>query len=417
MTGVSPIPIIDDDSDLLHVRIFAANSPAEVCSTTQTAPEGTGTVSSRSHGGRTMEITYRRKGAFHRDLHSRVGAYFAETGLARRDDPRALRKTAVMLAWAGASYIGLVFVAATPAVTALLALSTALAAAGIPMALSHDGLHQATSRRQWLNATGGWAAILVGLNPVWWRYKHNVLHHGYTNIDGLDDDLDLHGLARFSPGQRWRPHHQWQWLYLWLFYPLLHLGMVFTADASFVLHSKIAGRRYTVPRRDRAAMLAGKAAGLTILFGLPLARHPWPVVAAVFLCCSALIGVMLSIVFQIEHMVAGLSRPTVDVDGAVDRDWATSQVEGAANVACGNRLLTWYTGGLNFHIEHHLFPRVSHVHYPALAPIVREVAAAHGLHYVELPTVRAGLRAHVEFLRALGARPVDVPGVVAARAA
>jgi linoleoyl-CoA desaturase len=86
----------------------------------------------------------------------------------------------------------------------------------------------------------------------------------------------------------------------------------------------------------------------------------------------------------------------------MDSDWYTHQVETTVDFARDNRLLTWYLGGLNFQIEHHLFPKICHLHYPALSPIVEDVCRAHGVRHSSHPRMRDALRSHVRFLRRLG---------------
>jgi linoleoyl-CoA desaturase len=82
------------------------------------------------------------------------------------------------------------------------------------------------------------------------------------------------------------------------------------------------------------------------------------------------------------------------------------QLVGAADVAPNSRLVTWFVGGLNLHIEHHLFPRVAAVRLPELSPIVRTVARTHGIALVEFPTMRSAVASHQRQLRSLGARPI-----------
>jgi linoleoyl-CoA desaturase len=118
-------------------------------------------------------------------------------------------------------------------------------------------------------------------------------------------------------------------------------------------------------------------------------------------------------VFQVQHCVEGAVFPTRDpVTGVVDRPFFVAQAEAAADIAPRNVLLRWYTGALNFHIEHHLFPRVPNTWLPELRPIVRATCAEFGVHQVEFPTFRAAIRSHYRFLKRMGARPVESPAPV-----
>ena len=86
----------------------------------------------------------------------------------------------------------------------------------------------------------------------------------------------------------------------------------------------------------------------------------------------------------------------------MQRDWATHQVYTTVDFAHGNRLLTWYVGGLNYQVEHHLFPRICHIHYPALAPIVERVALSQGIPYRNNRRLSDALRSHYRWLRRMG---------------
>src|SRR5690606_36417375 len=115
------------------------------------------------------------------------------------------------------------------------------------------------------------------------------------------------------------------------------------------------------------------------------------------------IGLILGLIFQLAHCGEGSAFPEPDArTHRVASGWAAHQVATTADLAPGNRLLTWYVGGLNFQIEHHLFPQVCHVHYPRLAGIVREVCGELGVRYTSHPSLRAALAAHGRLLRRMG---------------
>jgi linoleoyl-CoA desaturase len=82
--------------------------------------------------------------------------------------------------------------------------------------------------------------------------------------------------------------------------------------------------------------------------------------------------------------------------------WAVHQVETTVDFARGSRVLTWLLGGLNFQIEHHLFPRMCHVNYPAIAPVVEQTCRDYGVDYKQNATLCSALRSHYRWLRAMG---------------
>jgi linoleoyl-CoA desaturase len=282
-----------------------------------------------------------------------------------------------------------------------------LATAGLGMSVKHDAIHQSFSRRRWVNTAVAHVGTTYGLTAGWWRHKHNRFHHGYTNVAGLDSDIDLGSLARLSPEQVWAPWHRWQHVYLWTLYPFIVLSQLVGADMKYVVFGRIGPHRVAEPSIGRALiLLVDKFKGLALLLGVALAFRPTVAVVAVFLTVYLVGGLALALTFVIEHTVDTSTFPIVDPRGGrVSVSWAEAQVRGSANLATHSRLITWYVGSLNHHIEHHLAPKLPHVQLRRIAPVVRAACEAHGVPYHEFPTVRAALAAHHRFLRNLGHAP------------
>lgn len=223
---------------------------------------------------------------------------------------------------------------------------------------------------------------------------------------GLDADGDAGAFLRLAATQPRRWAHRWQWLYAWPLYGLFALKWWLADDWKELASGRVGGHPYQRPRGwDLALLVAGKAAFYGWSIALPLALHPTWAAVGLWLLASATAGVVLSGVFQLAHCVPDAAHPDARGGLALAEDWATHQVRATVDFARGNRLLGWYVGGLNFQIEHHLFPKVSHVHYPALAPIVERVCRAHGVPYLARPTLRAAVRSNVTWLHALGRLP------------
>jgi linoleoyl-CoA desaturase len=85
----------------------------------------------------------------------------------------------------------------------------------------------------------------------------------------------------------------------------------------------------------------------------------------------------------------------------MEHEWAIHQLKTTANFATGNRFISWWVGGLNYQIEHHLFPRISHIHYPAISAIIRNACAEFNIPYLEHPHMRLAIASHVRHLRSL----------------
>lgn len=131
-------------------------------------------------------------------------------------------------------------------------------------------------------------------------------------------------------------------------------------------------------------------------------KLPWWQIAIGMLTAHAVAGIALGIVFQLAHVVEETMHPEPDERNAMPQSWVVHELATTANFAPTNHVLNWYVGGLNFQVEHHLFPKVCSVHYPALSQIVRDLAAKHGLPYNSHATMRAAIRSHLRTLRTFG---------------
>jgi linoleoyl-CoA desaturase len=335
---------------------------------------------------------------FHDDLKRAASEYFAQRPV--RDVPAMYLKAAIMLAWMGASYALLVGAVLGPFGSILAAISLGLAVAGVGMSVGHDANHGAMSRRPWVNRLFGATLDLVGTSSYVWRIKHNVVHHTYTNVAGVDDDLEAGPFARLSPANRRRRMHRIQHFYLWLLYGALHLKWVWVDDCVALATGRITVHPLRRPRRaELAQLVGGKIAFILWALVLPALFHPLADVIALHVIATCVAGGTLAVVFQLAHCVEEAETPA-----AAEGSFAAHQLATTVNFAPNNRLVSWYVGGLNFQVEHHLFPRTSHVHYRGLSKMVATVAERHGLRYRVLPSVRVALASHFRHLRTLGRR-------------
>lgn len=341
---------------------------------------------------------------FDRELRRRVGEYFAATGKKRRDCPRMYLKTAIILTWFVASYSLLVFGTWPWWTAAILAASLGLSTAGIGFNIQHDGGHHAYSDHPWVNKLMSLSLDLIGGSSYVWARKHNSIHHSYSNITGEDDDINLGALARLSPHQPRLRFHRLQHLYLWVLYGFLPIKWQLYADYQDVITGHMGGHKFPRPKGwDLVTFIAGKCVFLTLAFGIPLWLHSVSSVIIFYLGAMYFQGLALSVVFQLAHCVEEAEFPMPKEDtGRIEAAWAAHQVQTTVDFAQRNRVLSWFVGGLNFQIEHHLFPQICHTHYAALAPLVEETCRKFGLRYAANPTFRAGVASHFRWLRRMG---------------
>ena len=340
---------------------------------------------------------------FHPELRRRVEQFFQDTGKRPRDCPRMYLKTALILGWFAASYAALVFFAATWPLTLALAMSLGLSMAAIGFNIQHDGGHGAYSDRGWVNQLMARTLDLLGGSSYVWARKHNSIHHSYANITGRDEDINLGFVGRLSPHQKRLKFHRLQHFYLWALYGLLPVKWQLYDDFRDVAAGRLGEHRLARPQGwDLATFVAGKVAFFSLALVIPLLWHSVWEVLLVYLAASIVQGVALGVVFQAAHCVEEAAFPLPQDAGRMETDFARHQVETTVDFARGNRLLSWLVGGLNFQIEHHLFPRICHVHYPALAPIVEATCREFGLRYSAHATFRSALASHYRWLRRMG---------------
>jgi linoleoyl-CoA desaturase len=349
-------------------------------------------------------LTFGHDNAFQLELRRRVAAHFRTTGRRQRDCGQMYVKTAILVAGFAGSYVLLVFGAQTWWQGLLLAMLLGLSAAGIGFNIQHDGSHQAYSNHPWVNKLMAMTLELIGGSSYLWRWKHVVFHHTYVNITGHDTDIDLGMLARLTPHQKRLAFHRWQHLYLWPLYGLLAIKWQLVDDFRKLIRGRISNQPFPRPRGwELVILVAGKVIFFALAFGIPLRFHSVGVVLLYYGVAGLVTGTALSVVFQVAHCVEEAEFPVPRVStGRIDHAWAVHQAETTVDFARRSRLVTWLVGGLNFQTEHHLFPRISHVNYPAISTLVEETCRDFGIRYTEFTSFRAGMASHFRWLRRMG---------------
>ncbi len=356
-------------------------------------------------------LIFGRDNSFQTELRRRVDEYFRRTGRRRRDCPQMYLKTAIILAAFAGLYLLLVFVAATWWQALPLAVLMGLSMATIGFNIEHDGGHQSYSNYAWVNRLMAMTLDLIGASSYVWHWKHGVIHHTYVNITGHDADIDVGFLGRLTPHQKRFRFHRWQHFYLWPLYGVNVIKWHLYDDFRDVILGRIGPNRMPRPKRwELVGFICGKTLFLTMAFAVPLLVHRvWPVF--LFYGVTAIVaGAVVSVVFQLAHCVEEAEFPLPpEGSGTVENAWAIHQVETTVDFARHSRLESWLLGGLNFQIEHHLFPKVCHVNYPAISKVVEQTCQEFGVQYRAHISFRAGLASHFRWLRRMG-RPTAAEG-------
>lgn len=335
-----------------------------------------------------------------------VDDYFARTGLSTKANAAMVLKTVLLLGGTFGCYFLILLTPWAPLVKLGLAVLMGVGVAGVGFAVSHDALHGAYSHKTWVNNLIGRTFDLFGANGYMWKITHNVIHHTYTNIEGIDEDLAVSPLLRLSPSAPLRPIHRFQHLYGFAAYSTSTLFWVFVKDYKYFLQRDLGpylGK--THPKREIVWLIGSKLFyyGWSIVLPLAILNVTWWQFVIGYLVMHLTAGLILGVVFQLAHVVEGTEHPAPRNDGSMDASWLVHEMVTTSNFGQRNRLLTWYVGGLNYQVEHHLFPRTCSVHYPAIAPIVAEVARKYEIPYNAHPTLFAAIGSHYRTLRRFGA--------------
>jgi len=344
-------------------------------------------------------------------LKQRVDNYFEVTGKSKNDCWQMYLKSAIILTWFAAAYIALVFFTTSIWVALPLAVVLAFSMSAVGFSIQHDGGHHGYSRFMPINRLAGMTLDLIGVSSYLWYWKHAIFHHTYCNVHGHDTDIDVSGLARFSPHAQHRRIQRWQHLYLWILYGAMASRWHIYGDFRDVVAGTIGPHRIPRPKGwDLAIFIGGKLVSYAMLFAIPMLFHPWWLVLIFYVIVTGLIGIILSVVFQLAHCVEEADFP-IPEEGTlrIETAWAVHQVETTVDFSRNSYVLCWLLGGLNFQIEHHLFPKICHIHYPAISKIVEETCKEFGVKYEVHPSFWAGIVSHYRWLKRMGRPELAAP--------
>jgi len=345
-------------------------------------------------------------------LTKRVNEYFKANKIERTANGHMVFKTIFMLTMYFAPYALVLTQTVTTSIGLLLvAITMGIGVSGIGLCIMHDANHGSYSKKVWVNNLLGFSLNLIGGNAFNWKVQHNVIHHTYTNVHEVDEDISPRGVLRLAPTENWKPIHQFQHLYAWFLYGLLTIVWLLFKDFSRLNRYSREGlvtKQKTTIGVEWAILLVSKAFYVFYLFVLPAILVPaiaWWMPIVGFLIMHFIAGFVLSIIFQPAHVIDGTEYPLPDSDGNLENNWAIHQLHTTTNFGRKHRMFSWFVGGLNYQVEHHLFPNICHVHYRAIAPIVEKTAKEFGLPYKSKETFLDALVAHTVIMRELGKKP------------
>jgi linoleoyl-CoA desaturase len=351
---------------------------------------------------------------FFNELREKVKHYFETNNISKYGNTNMLLKSIFMLSLYFTPYILMLtgLITSLPAIF-LCWILMGIGMAGVGMGLMHDANHGTFSKNRKINNFLGKSIYLLGGYPPNWKFQHNTLHHAYTNIQGHDDDVSSVSLLRFTPHRPLYKIHKYQNWYAWFFYGLMTLSWSTAKDFMQLIRYKKSGKAFTGNNSYSGMfvnMILGKIVYYAVFLILPLMilSIPWYLVVLAFICMHFTTGVILGIVFQTAHIVTDAEFPLPDENGNIDNNWAIHQLSTTSDYSPKSRIFSWLIGGLNFQVEHHLFPNVSHIHYRKISKYVKETAQKYGLPYHVQGSFIAAILNHARMLKMLGRNATSV---------
>jgi linoleoyl-CoA desaturase len=348
-----------------------------------------------------------RNTEFYSELKRSVDKYFIDNKIKKTGNWKLYIKAASLVPAAVALYIILLTIDFPLLPGMILSVLLGFVLASIGFNIMHDACHGSYSSKKWLNNTLGLTLNALGGNAFIWKFKHNIIHHTYTNVDGIDDDIAKSPIMRQCTTQKWVPLHRIQHIYVVLVYAISSFAWVFIMDFTKYFKRRIFRTELQKMNNQEHLMFwMSKVLYLVFYVALPVVAVGWKAWAIGFACMHVSMGLTLALVFQLAHVVEHAEFELVEEDDKIiENEWAIHQLKTTANFAPRNKIISWFVGGLNYQVEHHLFPRISHIHYPRISKIVASTCKKYQLPYNVYTTMTGAVASHFRMMKSLGKKP------------
>lgn len=355
-------------------------------------------------------IRLTRSDEFTKKLTLRVEEYFKQNKIRKSGNWRILLKVPVMFSIFFIPYFLMVLgVVDSNLMMLLMTIFMGVGMAGIGLSIMHDANHGAFSKYNWLNQIMSFSLEVLGGCNTNWRIQHNILHHSFTNVHDMDEDIDPIGVLRFTPDAPRKKIHRFQMFYAWFFYGLMTFSWMTNKDFNQLRRFSKNGllkSQNTTLTREIVKLILTKVIYYVYIGVIPMLVMDisiWQWILGFFIM-HFVSGTILAFVFQSAHVMPETEFMTKNNYQTKNEEesWARHQMMTTANFSNWNPLFTWFVGGLNHQIEHHLFPDISHIHYPKIAKIIKETAKEYGVNYNYHRTFGGAIFNHLRMLNKLG---------------
>ncbi|MCO6498823.1 MAG: acyl-CoA desaturase [Vicingus serpentipes] len=359
-----------------------------------------------------VKFNIKNQPEFFKELRKRVNTHFKEKNISKYANFNMKFKTGFMLCL----YFLPLILMLTGVITSLwlvilMWVLMGFGMAGIGLSIMHDANHGSYSKNQKVNNALGYLIHFIGGFRENWKIQHNILHHSFTNIEGFDEDIKFN-MMRFSPTQKRRGVHRFQVFYAPVFYGFMTMYWLTSKDFQQLINynkqNLLAGQGLTL-KKGIAILIFHKTWYLLFTLILPMILIPlaWWQVLIGFLIMHYICGLILAFVFQSAHIIEATDFYEADKNGSVENNWAIHQMKTTSNFAGKSIFFSWFIGGLNYQIEHHLFPNICHIHYSKIAKIVKQTAKEFNVPYYQHKTFFGALKSHFTLLHQLGTGKYD----------
>ncbi len=359
-----------------------------------------------AHAPETVKFSKKDPAMFFKTLHSRVNSYFKEHNIKKTGNFWMYLKTASMFSFFLIPYAFMIAGLVSGPLVLLMYVIMGIGTAGIGLSIMHDANHGAYSDSKFVNRVLSYSLNLIGGSSFTWKMQHNLMHHTYTNIYHLDEDIDDKPFLRLSPHGKIKGYHKFQHLYAPILYSLATISWISFKDFKQLFHYNRSGltkKMGNSPAVETVVMFICKSLYYFAFVALPIILGlKWYFVIPGFIITHLVAGLVITVIFQLAHVVEGPEHHDAVETPVMENTWAIHQLKTTANFSPKNKIITWFVGGLNFQIEHHLFPNICHIHYPKVAEIVKNTVKEFDLPYYEYKRFFEAYRSHVRVLKSFG---------------
>ena len=356
-----------------------------------------------------VNISYKPgKDELFNEISSKVKNYFKENGLYKQGRFKDIWFTNLLyLVIAYGSFALILNNQFNVFVMWFLSFTMGLGLSGVGLCIMHEANHGAYNKKKFINYLAGSIINIMGSHRYLWQLRHNGLHHVYTNMFDYDYDMARTFLIRHSRDWERKWYHRYQHIYALLIYFNYTLIWILVYDWIHLVefYGKVGTKKNkAIPIHVIISIFFWKMVHLYLMIVLPymvLDLALWQVLIG-FVTMHWTLSAIIGVTFQVNHTIEGTVNIEADAQGVIQESWAKQMVKTSFNFSTKNKAVTYFLGGLNFQIEHHLFPKMSYSHFFAIKPMVKEVLEKHGYTYNDCGSWLNAILMHLKYLKRLG---------------